>query len=87
MNISVIDYIGKVHGGIAILLSWIIDGEYFEFIFWFDKNNEYKVYSSDKLNSKLGVEDIQKWSKLEYLIIYVNLIIPSKNDIFNEFNI
>jgi len=87
MDISVIDYIGEVHGGVAILLSWIIEGEYFEFIFWLDKNGEYKVYTSDKLNNKLGIDNIMKWNKLEYLIVYVNLILPSKVDIFNEFDI
>ena len=54
MNISLIDYIGEVNGGIAILLSWILDDEYFEFIFWFNTNNDYKIFVESNLTNKLG---------------------------------
>jgi len=87
MNITIIDYIGVIKGGVTILMSWIINDEYFEFIFWFDEKNDYKIYTEDNLNNKLGINDIYEWCQLENFIIYLNSIIPPKKEIFNEFNI
>jgi len=88
MNISIVDYIGNINGGIAILLSWIIDDEYFEFVFWFNRKNDYKVYSEKNLTDKLQVVgDIHNWCQIENFIVYVNSIIPPKEEIFNEFKI
>lgn len=87
MNISIIDYIGKTNDGVAILFSWILLDEYYEFIFWFNKNNEYKIYTDEGLNNVLKVNDIYEWEQLYNFIIYLNSIIPNKNDVFKEFNI
>jgi len=88
MNISIIDYIGNVNGGVGVLMSWLIDDQCYEFIFWFDINNEYKIYTQKDLNDKLGIkEDIHEWEYVEDFIIYINSIIPSKMKIFEEFDI
>lgn len=87
MDISIIDYIGNVNDGFAILMSWILLDEYHEFIFWFNENNEYKIYTNDNINKKLGVDDIHEWKLIDELIIHINSIIPSKNKIYKEFNL
>lgn len=87
MNISLIDYIGEVNDGIAILLSWILDDEYFEFIFWFNPKNDYKIFAESNLTSKLGIDNMHDWEQIENFIIFINSIIPPKSEIFKEFNI
>ena len=87
MNISLIDYIGKVNNGIAILFSWIIDDDYYEFVFWFNKNNDYKIFTESNLTSKLGIDNMNDWEQIENFIIFINSIIPPKDEIFKEFDI
>jgi len=87
MNISIIDYIGIVKDGISILMSWVIDDDYFEFIFWFNKKHDYRIYASDDLLKKLEIVDINKWDQIENFIVYLNSIIPPKEEIFKEFEL
>ena len=37
VSVSVVDYIGKIKDGVAVLLSLNIDDNIFEMIFWFNK--------------------------------------------------
>lgn len=87
MDISIIDYIGPVNGGFAILMSWILLDDYYEFIFWFNEDNEYRIYTNDDINKKLGVDDIHDWNLINEFIVHINSIIPSKKEIYKEFNI
>ncbi len=85
MNISVIDYIGKVRDGIAILLSWVIDDETYEIIYWFNKNDNYRLYVDDRLLERLKIKSIYDFNQLSNLLIYINSVIPPKENIFKEF--
>ena len=87
MDISLIDYIGKINNGIGIIFSWILFDEYHEFIFWFNEKNEYKLFTDEKLNKSLEVNDIYSWEQLDNFIVYLNSIIPAKKDIFKQFEI
>lgn len=87
MDISIIDYIGKINNGIGIIFSWLLFDKYHEFIFWFDEKNNYKIYTNDNLNKILGVNDIHEWEQIENFIIHLNSLLPPKNEIFKEFNL
>lgn len=87
MNISVIDYIGKINNGIAILMSWVLIDEYYEFIFWFNKNDEFKIYTNDNLNEVIGVDDINNWKLINEFVIHLNSILPPIEDIYKEFDL
>jgi hypothetical protein len=85
LDISIIDYIGKVNDGIGVLFSWIIYEKYYEFIFWFDKENNYKIFTDNDLNEILKVNDIHEWKYIDNLIIYLNSILLPKEEILKKF--
>jgi len=87
MDISIIEYIGEIDNGIGILMSWVINNEYYEFLFWFNTNMDYKIIGDDNLNKFLNVNNMHEWKLIENLIVYINTILPSKNEIFKKFNI
>lgn len=87
MNISVTDYIGKISNGVGVILSWKIGDDLYEIIFWFSKDNRYRVYMDDDLKKRLGINDVTEWDQLHNLIIYANSILPPKEKIFSEFNV
>ena len=87
MNISIIDYIGVDDGGVRVLLSWKIDEKFYELVFWFNRENLYKFYASDELLDRLGVKDIHEWNQINNLIIYINSVLPPKENIYKQFNL
>jgi hypothetical protein len=87
MNISIIDYIGIMDDGIGVILSWNIDDKFYELVFWFNKENRYKLYASDELLKRLKVEDIYEWDQVKNLIIYINAVLPPKEKIYDQFNL
>jgi hypothetical protein len=87
MDVSIIDYIGKIENGIAILMSWILNDEYHEFILWFNKKGQYKIFCNENLNEIIGVDDINNWELIDNFIIYLLSILPNIDDIFKEFDL
>lgn len=87
MDISIIDYIGKIENGIGILMSWILIDEYHEFILWFNKKGEYKIICNDNLNEIIGVDDINNWELIDHFIVYLLSILPNIDDIYKEFDL
>jgi len=87
IDISIVDYLDKRNDGVPILMSWIMDDVFYEFIFWFNSKHDYIIYSGDKLNKRLNVDDIHNWDFIDHLVIYLNTIIPPKMEIFDKYNI
>ena len=52
-NISILEYLGQIHGGMLVMLSILYDGEYFVATFFY--NEEDMVLTiSDELEEKIG---------------------------------
>jgi len=77
MGLSIIEYLGVVNDGISILFSWVFNDKYFEFIFWFNKKNEYKLIGNDNLLKELEVDCLHD-------LKYVNLILMTINDMIDK---
>lgn len=87
MSISVIDYIGKIKDGIAILLSLNVDDNIFEMIFWFNLDFNYTLTVQDDLLNFLNLDDIYTYKYKEELIDIIFKSLPPIEDLFDKFEI
>ncbi len=87
-SITVTDYIGVMENGVGVILSMIFSGYTFELIYWFNKENEYKLTASQNLLEILNVENIYQYNNLDKLLKYINLfVLPPRKEIFEQFKL
>ena len=87
ISISVIDYIGKIKDGIAILLSLNVDDNIFEMVFWFNSDFNYTLTVQDDLLKFLNLDDIYTYKYKEELIDIIFKSLPPIEDLFDKFEI
>lgn len=88
MNISfsVIDYIGKIEDGIALLLSMKVDDELYELAYWFNKKGGYVLTADKYFLDKYNLIEMKDFQGYEQLIYLINKSLPSHDEIFKELN-
>lgn len=87
VSISVIDYIGKIKDGVAILLSLNVDDKIYELIFWFNRTLNYTLTVDEKLLKDLNLESIYDYPHSDKLIKMIFDALPPVNDLFLKFEI
>ena len=87
LSISVIDYIGKIKDGIAILLSLNVDDKLYELVFWFNKTSNYTLTVDEKLLNDLSLESIYDYPYTDQLIKIIFDSLPPVEKLFDKFNI
>ena len=87
VSISVVDYIGKIKDGVAILLSINIEDTIYQVIFWFNKECKYVLSVEDKLLDVLKVKTIYEYEHIEELLEKIFLALPPVKDLFEKFDI
>lgn len=86
--ISVVNYIGKVDNGIAVDLSLKVKDELFNMIYWFDKNDNYKMSIDEKFLKKYNINNIYEYKNYKRLAYYIhNFILKEKQQLFQDFNL
>jgi len=86
--ISVVNYIGKVDNGIAIDLSLKVKDELFNMIYWFDKNDNYKMSIDEKFLSRYKINNIYEYKNYKKLAFYIhNFVIKDKEQLFIDFSL
>ena len=87
INISLIDYIGKIDNGVAVILSLSIDDNLYEMIYWFDNENNRSIKIEEKFYHHYPeIRDIYEYEYLIDLLYYVDMkLLPPKEEIFAEF--
>ena len=84
--ISVIDYIGEINDGVAVLLSMRVKDKIYEIAYWFNRENDYMMSIDENFLKDYNVKDIyeiKSYKKLAYFIH--NIVLDNKEEIFNEF--
>ena len=87
VSISVVDYIGKIKDGVAILLSLNIDDTVYQMIFWFNRNCKYVMTVEDSLLELLKVKTIYEYDHLNELLEKIFLALPPVKELFDQFEI
>jgi len=87
ISVSVIDYIGKINDGVAILLSLNIEDKIFEMIFWLNPEMNYTLTVQDGLLHFLKLENIEDYPYLEQLMEMIFKKLPDIQEIFKKFEV
>jgi hypothetical protein len=86
--ISIINYIGKIDNGIAVDLSMNINDEIYHLIYWFDKNDNYKMSAEERFLKKYNINNIYEYKNYKKLAYYIhNFIIKDKEQLLKDFNL
>jgi hypothetical protein len=84
--ISVIDYIGEINNGVAVLLSMKIVDKIYELGYWFDKEDNYIISADDVFLEDYKIETIYDYTNYKKLAFYIhNFVLDNKDEIFKEF--
>lgn len=84
--ISIIDYIGEINNGVAILLSMKIMDNIYEIGYWLDKNDNYIMSADDNFLKDFKITNIYEYKNYKTLAYYIyTFVLDNKDEIFNEF--
>lgn len=84
--ISVIDYIGEINNGVAVLLSMKINDKIYQIGYWFDRNDNYLISSDDVFLQDYGLKSIYEYKNYKTLAYYIHtFVLDNKEEIFKEF--
>ena len=86
ISVSVIDYVTEMEDGVALILSLKIDSEYYEILYWFDKENNVKIVAEDKFLKDMEIEDVHTDPGIVGLVEFIEKNIPPKEEILKQFN-
>lgn len=84
--ISVIDYIGEINNGIAVLLSMKIKDKIYQIGYWFDKENNYMISADENFLKDYNIKEIYEYKDYKKLAYYIHtFVLTNKDEIFKEF--
>jgi len=84
--ISIIDYIGEINNGVAVLLSMKIKENIYEIGYWFDKEDNYLMSTDEKFLNDFNLKDIYDYPRYKELAYYIHtFVLDNKDEIFKEF--
>jgi len=86
-SISVIDYIGKVKDGVAIILSINIEDTIYQMIFWVNKHSKYVLTVDEQMLTMLNIKTIYEYENLEDLLKKIFLTLPPIEELFKKFEV
>jgi len=87
VSISIVDYIGKIKDGVAILLSINIENIIYHIIFWFNRECKYVLTPDESLLALLNIKTIYEYEHLEDLLKKIFMTIPPVEELFKKFEI
>jgi len=84
--VTIIDYIGEINNGVALLLSLKVKEQIYQMGYWFDKQNNYMISADDNFLKDFNVESIYEYKHYKKLAYYIHtFVLKNKDEIFNEF--
>lgn len=84
--ISIIDYIGEINNGVAVLLSMKVKENIYEIGYWFDKEDNYIISADEIFLKDYGISEIYEYKNYKKLAYYIHtFVLDNKEEIFKEF--
>jgi len=87
VSISIIDYVGQVEDGVAVLLSLVIKDRKYEIVYWFNPNKKFRITIEDEFYKDFPkVKNIYEYEYLIDLLYHIDTqVLPPREQIFKEF--
>ena len=87
ISVSLIDYIGQLEDGVAVILSLELNNQVYEMMYWFDQGSKKRVTIEEKFYHHYPqIRDIMEYEYLIDLLYHIDTkILPDKEEIFKEF--
>lgn len=87
-SISIVDYIGKLEGGIGVILSVNVNEHIFQMIYWFNKEGDRRLVADEDFLSLNNIKNMEEYQDLKNLIMYIDYkVLPPREEIYKEFDI
>jgi len=84
--ISVIDYLGEIGGGVAVLLSMKIKDKIYQIGYWFDPDDNYMISADENFLKDYNLNNIYEYKNYKMLAYYIHsFVLDNKKEIFKEF--
>lgn len=84
--ISVIDYIGEINNGVAVLLSMKVKEKIYQIIYWFDSDDNYLISSDENFLIDYNIKSIYEYKNYKKIAYYIHIfVLDNKEEIFKEF--
>jgi hypothetical protein len=87
VSISVIDLMGEIKGGVAILFSLKIKNKIYELIYWFDNKDNFRIVIDQDFLKDFNLNDIYEYENLFLLIKFIEKNIPDKQGLLKKYKI
>ena len=84
--ITVIDYIGQIENGVAVLLSMRINDDIYELTYWFDDKDNYNITIDERFLIKYKLKSIYEYNNYTKLAYYIHyFVLKNRKEILDEF--
>ena len=84
--ISIIDYLGEIGGGVAILLSMRVKDKIYQIAYWFDPEDNYLISVDENFLQDYNIKNIYEYKNYKQLAYYIHFfVLENKEEIFKEF--
>lgn len=84
--ISIIDYIGEINNGVAILLSMKVTEKIYQVVYWFNEDDNYMLSIDDNFLQDYNITSIYEYKNYKTLAYYIhNFVLDNKEEIIKEF--
>jgi len=84
--ISIIDYIGEINGGVAVLLSIKVRDKIYQLLYWFTRDDNYIMSIDENFLRDYNIKNIYEYENYKKLAFYIHTFVLNNNEeIFKEF--
>jgi hypothetical protein len=88
LNVSILDWLGVVEGGISILLCLRILNDSYDVVYWIHPNGDWKIDFDENFKGKFKIQNPYEMENLKDLLIYIDKdVLPKRTDIWKEFEL
>jgi len=87
VSVSLIDYIGQMEDGVAVILSLLLEDITYEMVYWFNPSDDFRIIIEDKFYEHYpDVKNLNEYKYLVHLLYHIDTeVLPSRDEIFKEF--
>lgn len=89
VEISLVDYIGVVDGGVAVSLSFVTRDKMYPAVYWFTPSGDYRLVMGETFYTDHPyIKSVYDVNGFEKVVMYIDkVILPPREDVFGEFNL